>query len=134
MLSRATAGIRSKTLIVNLLVAQGAVENLAVLLPVLPHAIQLLRDDPSAEAGIERFDWGIIFTDVPKKYFCSLMDFWHADSTPDAVSEEENQVRGAILTHLKQSCFRWFVSGNQYRIRAHSAESISMQPTLFPGD
>jgi molybdenum cofactor synthesis domain-containing protein len=52
MLSRATAGIRSHTLIVNLPGSpKGAVENLAVLIPVMPHAVQLLKDDPSAEAG-----------------------------------------------------------------------------------
>ena len=52
MLSRATAGIRSHTLIVNLPGSpSAAVENLAVIIPVLPHAIQLLRDEPSAEAG-----------------------------------------------------------------------------------
>jgi molybdopterin adenylyltransferase len=52
MLSRAVAGIRQHTLIVNLPGSpKGAVENLTVLLPVLPHAVQLLREDPSAEAG-----------------------------------------------------------------------------------
>ncbi len=52
MLSRATAGIRSHTLIINLPGSpKGAVENLAVIIPVLPHAVQLLRQDPSAEAG-----------------------------------------------------------------------------------
>lgn len=52
MLSRATAGIRARTLIVNLPGSpKGAVENLEVLLPVIPHAVQLLREDPSAEAG-----------------------------------------------------------------------------------
>lgn len=52
MLSRATAGIRSHTLIINLPGSpRGAVENLAILVPVLPHAVQLLREDPSAEAG-----------------------------------------------------------------------------------
>jgi molybdopterin adenylyltransferase len=52
MLSRAISGIRSRTLIINLPGSpKGAVENLAVLLPVLPHAIQLLREDPSSEAG-----------------------------------------------------------------------------------
>jgi molybdenum cofactor synthesis domain-containing protein len=52
MLSRATAGIRSRTLIVNLPGSpKGALENLAVLMPILPHAVQLLRDEPSAEAG-----------------------------------------------------------------------------------
>jgi molybdopterin adenylyltransferase len=50
MLSRATSGIRAHTLIVNLPGSpKGALENLAVLLPILPHAIQLLREDPSAE-------------------------------------------------------------------------------------
>jgi molybdenum cofactor synthesis domain-containing protein len=44
MLSRATAGIRGRTLIVNLPGSPKAVrENLAVILPVLPHAIELLR-------------------------------------------------------------------------------------------
>jgi len=52
MLSRAAAGIRARTLIVNLPGSpKGAVENLEVLLPVIPHAVQLLREDPSAEAG-----------------------------------------------------------------------------------
>jgi molybdopterin adenylyltransferase len=52
MLSRAVAGIRQHTLIVNLPGSpKGAVENLTVLLPVLPHAVQLLSEDPSAEAG-----------------------------------------------------------------------------------
>jgi len=52
MLSRATAGIRRRTLIVNLPGSpKGAVENLEVLLPVLPHAVQLLSEDPQAEAG-----------------------------------------------------------------------------------
>ncbi len=50
MLSRATAGIRSRALIVNLPGSpRGAVENLAVLVPILPHAVELLRDEPSAE-------------------------------------------------------------------------------------
>ena len=52
MLSRATAGIRRRTLIVNLPGSpKGAVENLQVLLPVLPHAVSLLTEDPGAEAG-----------------------------------------------------------------------------------
>ncbi len=52
MLSRATSGIRGRTLIVNLPGSpRGATENLAVLLPALPHAVQLLQEDPSAEAG-----------------------------------------------------------------------------------
>jgi molybdenum cofactor synthesis domain-containing protein len=51
MLSRIVTGIRRKTLIVNLPGSpKGAVENLQVILPVLPHAIQLLREDPSSES------------------------------------------------------------------------------------
>ena len=52
MLSRATAGIRARTLIINLPGSpKGAIENFAVLIPVLPHAVQLLQEDPAAEAG-----------------------------------------------------------------------------------
>jgi molybdopterin adenylyltransferase len=52
MLSRAVAGIRNHTLIVNLPGSpKGAVENLTVLIPILPHAVQLLREDPSSEVG-----------------------------------------------------------------------------------
>jgi molybdenum cofactor synthesis domain-containing protein len=52
MLSRAMAGIRGQTLIINLPGSpKAALENLAVILPVLPHAVQLLREDSAAEAG-----------------------------------------------------------------------------------
>jgi molybdopterin adenylyltransferase len=52
MLSRATTGIRTRTLIINLPGSpRGAIENLAVLIPALPHAVQLLQEDPTAEAG-----------------------------------------------------------------------------------
>jgi molybdenum cofactor synthesis domain-containing protein len=52
MLSRATAGIRGSTLIVNLPGSpRAAIENLEVVLPVLAHAVQLLSQDPGAEAG-----------------------------------------------------------------------------------
>jgi molybdopterin adenylyltransferase len=52
MLSRAEAGIRKRTLIVNLPGSpRGALENLAVILPVLPHAVQLLQEAPVAEKG-----------------------------------------------------------------------------------
>lgn len=52
MLSRSVAGIRGKTLIVNLPGSpKGAVENLEVVIPVLGHAIQLLQDSSKAEAG-----------------------------------------------------------------------------------
>ena len=50
MLSRALAGIRGRVLIVNLPGSpSAALENLQVILPVLPHAVELLRDDPEAE-------------------------------------------------------------------------------------
>ena len=50
MLSRAFAGIRGRTLIVNLPGSpKGAAENLQVILPVIPHAVQLLTDDPDSE-------------------------------------------------------------------------------------
>jgi molybdopterin adenylyltransferase len=52
MLSRAVCGIRGQTLIVNLPGSPKAVrENLATIAPALPHAVQLLRGAPSAEAG-----------------------------------------------------------------------------------
>jgi len=52
MLSRAIAGIRKRTLIVNFPGSpKAATENLTVILPVLNHAVQLLQDDPSSEAG-----------------------------------------------------------------------------------
>ena len=52
MLSRAVAGIRKQTLIINLPGSpKAAVENLAVVAPVLEHAVQLLQGDPQAEAG-----------------------------------------------------------------------------------
>ena len=52
MLSRSVAGIRGQTLIVNLPGSpKGALENLAVILPVLSHAVQLLQEDTAAEAG-----------------------------------------------------------------------------------
>ena len=52
MLSRARAGIRGKTLIINLPGSpKGVTESMEVLLPVLDHAIQILRGDPSAESS-----------------------------------------------------------------------------------
>jgi molybdopterin adenylyltransferase len=48
MLSRATAGIRDRTLIINLPGSpKGALDGLRVLLPVLAHAIAQLRGEPS---------------------------------------------------------------------------------------
>ncbi len=50
MLSRAVAGIRGRTLIVNFPGSpKAAVENLATIAPVLPHALELLREAPDAE-------------------------------------------------------------------------------------
>ena len=55
MLSRMAAGIRGRTLIVNLPGSpKAARENLETILPALPHALELLRDDPGAEAGHEK--------------------------------------------------------------------------------
>lgn len=52
MLSRAIAGIRGRILIINLPGSpKGAVENLQVILSVLPHAVQLLQDDPASESS-----------------------------------------------------------------------------------
>ena len=52
MLSRIVTGIRKKTLIINLPGnPKGAVENLQVVIPVLPHAIQLLSEDPASESS-----------------------------------------------------------------------------------
>ncbi len=52
MLSRAVCGMRGRVLIVNLPGSPKAVrENLDVILPVLPHALQLLHEDPGSEAG-----------------------------------------------------------------------------------
>ena len=52
MLSRAVAGIRGRTLIINLPGSpKAALENLQFIFPVLPHAVELLQDAPSAEAG-----------------------------------------------------------------------------------
>jgi len=50
MLSRAAAGIRGKTLIVNLPGSPtAAVENVQVILPVLAHAVELMQENPEAE-------------------------------------------------------------------------------------
>lgn len=52
MLSRAVAGIRGRTLIVNLPGSpKAARENLESILPALPHALELLRESPQAEEG-----------------------------------------------------------------------------------
>ena len=55
MLSRAASGIRAHTLIVNFPGSpKAAVENLNIILPVLPHAIDLLHESPAAEAGHQK--------------------------------------------------------------------------------
>lgn len=52
MLSRAITGIRGRVLIANLPGSpKAAVENLQVIAPVIPHAVQLLQEDPRSEAG-----------------------------------------------------------------------------------
>lgn len=52
MLSRAIAGIRKRTLIVNLPGSpKAAVENLQSIAVVIPHAVELLQESPSAEVG-----------------------------------------------------------------------------------
>lgn len=55
MLSRAVAGIRGRTLIINLPGSpKAALENFQVVSPVLFHAVQLLHNDPDAEAGHQK--------------------------------------------------------------------------------
>ena len=55
MLSRAVAGIRGRTLIVNLPGSpKAAIENLRTIIPVLPHAVELLQESPTSEAGHQK--------------------------------------------------------------------------------
>lgn len=52
MLTRQVAGIRKQTLIINMPGNPKAVrENLEVLMPVLPHALEILNNDPGGQAG-----------------------------------------------------------------------------------
>jgi len=54
MMSRSAAGIRGRTLIINLPGSpKAALENFDVVIPIIPHAVQLLREDEGAEAGHE---------------------------------------------------------------------------------
>ncbi len=51
MLSRGVCGIHARTLIINLPGSpKAAVENLQTILPVLPHAVELMNDSPDAES------------------------------------------------------------------------------------
>jgi molybdopterin adenylyltransferase len=51
MLSRGVAGMRNRTLIINLPGSPKAVkESLEILLPILPHALDLLSEDPGSES------------------------------------------------------------------------------------
>ena len=55
MLSRAVAGVATRTLIVNLPGnPNGAIETLEVVLPVLPHAVEIIRDTHQGDHPIER--------------------------------------------------------------------------------
>ena len=50
MLSRAVAGIRRSSLIINLPGSpDGALESFEVIIPVLPHAIELIKVNPLSE-------------------------------------------------------------------------------------
>lgn len=52
MLSRASAGIRKRTIIINLPGSPNSViENFEVVETVLPHAVSLLQNDPDSEKG-----------------------------------------------------------------------------------
>lgn len=52
MLSRGIAGVRNRTLIINLSGSpRAAVEQFDIIAPVLPHAVSLLQEDTDAEAG-----------------------------------------------------------------------------------
>ena len=52
MLSRAVSGIRKRTLIVNFPGSpKAALENLALIQSVLPHAVELLTENPDSEKG-----------------------------------------------------------------------------------
>jgi molybdopterin adenylyltransferase len=57
MLSRGTAGMRGRTLIINLPGSpKAALENLGTILAVLPHAVDLLADNSTSESGHRKLD------------------------------------------------------------------------------
>ena len=59
LLSRAVAGIRGRTLIVNLPGSpRAALENLSVVLPAIPHGLELLREEEGADQRHEYRDGG----------------------------------------------------------------------------
>jgi molybdopterin adenylyltransferase len=52
MMSRSRAGIRGRTLIINLPGSpKAAIENLNVIIPIVEHAVELLSGDPGSEQG-----------------------------------------------------------------------------------
>ncbi|MAT44533.1 MAG: molybdenum cofactor biosynthesis protein [Anaerolineaceae bacterium] len=52
MLSRGIAGIRKKTLIINLPGSpKAALESIDFILPALPHAVELIHNDPKSESN-----------------------------------------------------------------------------------
>ncbi len=64
------------------------------------------------------------------------MDFWHAETTPDALAEEQKSgwqrtLLDTFETILLSLVLFLAINAISERIRV---ESISMQPTLFPGD
>jgi len=64
------------------------------------------------------------------------VDFWHAETIPDALSEEQKSgwrrtLLDTLETILLSLALFLAINGISERIRV---ESISMQPTLFPGD
>ena len=60
------------------------------------------------------------------------MDFWHAESVPDAMAEEQKPGWRDVLETIVLALILFLaINTGSERIRV---ESISMQPTLYPGD